>query len=213
MVKCSIIEHVANEQISLFRRLSGFLSSCFFLKEPHLGVGALLPKHAMNVEKHISLLQVIKKNPDSGQRDLAEAVGLSLGMTNILLKELAAKGWVMIRKINSRNFNYLLTPDGVKELSKRSYRYLKKTIRNLADCRENLEKFVLGIKKQNYTEIRIIGESDLDFILEFLCQKFQIKFSSSIEETAYSKETFIIYSENVPAKNPNIIALLQTEKD
>lgn len=177
-----------------------------------MGRGSFVQK-SMNIEKHLSLLEVIKKRPDSGQRDLAEAVGLSLGMTNILLKELTAKGWVMIRKINSRNFNYFLTPEGVKEVSKRSYRYLKKTIRSLADCRENLENFVLRVKKQNYLEIGLIGESELSFVLEFLCQKFQIKFSSSVNEGNFSQETFILYSENIPTKNPNIIGLLQTEKD
>lgn len=159
----------------------------------------------MNVEKHISLLQVIKKNPDSGQRDLAEAVGLSLGMTNILLKELAAKGWVMIRKINSRNFNYLLTPDGVKELSKRSYRYLKKTIRSLADCRTQLEQFVVSVKADGYRGLALVGRSELEFLVDFLCQKHQLEFTMVAQRCEVQAAFFAFYSEEESQEAPNLL--------
>jgi len=35
-----------------------------------------------------------------------EDVGLSLGMTNAILKRLAAKGWITVRKVNNRNIRY-----------------------------------------------------------------------------------------------------------
>ncbi|HPG86689.1 MAG TPA: winged helix-turn-helix transcriptional regulator, partial [Spirochaetales bacterium] len=47
------------------------------------------------------------------QRDLAEAAGLSLGMTNALVKRFSDKGWVLLKRLNSRNIQYALTPDGV----------------------------------------------------------------------------------------------------
>ncbi|HON14399.1 MAG TPA: transcriptional regulator, partial [Treponema sp.] len=65
------------------------------------------------------------------QRDLAYTAGTSLGMTNAILKRLTQKGWITIKKVNSRNIQYAVTPDGINEIARRSYRYFKRTIRNV----------------------------------------------------------------------------------
>ncbi len=58
---------------------------------------------------------------DSGakQRELARAVGMSLGMTNALLKRLAAKGFITMKKANSRKIQYVITPEGMQEAARR----------------------------------------------------------------------------------------------
>ena len=58
------------------------------------------------------------------QRDLAHVVGLSVGMTNAIVRRLAGKGWLQIRKVNNRNVQYIVSPKGLERLARRSYRYL-----------------------------------------------------------------------------------------
>ena len=58
------------------------------------------------------------------QRDLARIVGLSLGMTNAILKRL-------VKKVNNRNIQYIVSPKGINEITRRSYRYFKRTIKNV----------------------------------------------------------------------------------
>ena len=159
-------------------------------------------------DKEISLLEVLRAHPDAGQRDMAEAIGMSLGMTNLLLKDLSAKGWMLMRKLSPRKVQYILTPEGMKELSRRSYRYLKKSIRNVADCRAQLEALVLEAKGTGASGLHLIGSSGLDFVLEHLCGQHGIRFQMG-GVTPLEPGWFLIHGENEPARSPNVLEYME----
>ena len=80
----------------------------------------------MDREKETIILEQLSQNKDPiKQRELAEIAGLSLGMTNGLLKRMADKGFLMMEKVNSRNIKYILTPQGHRELNRRIKNYMK----------------------------------------------------------------------------------------
>jgi DNA-binding MarR family transcriptional regulator len=158
-------------------------------------------------DKEISLLEVLKTKPDAGQRDMAEAIGLSLGMTNLLLKELSAKGWMLMRKLNPRKVQYVLTPEGMKELSRRSYRYLKKSIRHVADCRVQLEALVLMAKGEGAAGLHLVGSSDLDFVLDYLCREHGLGFRVSTDPR--EQGWFVVHGENEPGLTPNVLDYME----
>jgi DNA-binding MarR family transcriptional regulator len=58
---------------------------------------------------------LLKERPDASQRDIAKAIGMSLGMTNSLLKRFSDKGYLYLKKISQRNIQYILTPAGMNE--------------------------------------------------------------------------------------------------
>jgi DNA-binding MarR family transcriptional regulator len=159
-------------------------------------------------DKEISLLEVLKTRPDAGQRDMAEAIGLSLGMTNLLLKDLSAKGWMLMRKLNTRKVQYVLTPEGIKELSRRSYRYLKKSIRNVAECRVQLEALVLEAKSKTRLGLLLVGASELDFVLDHLCRQHGLPFQTAPEAQA-AEGWFVVHGENEPALTPNVLEYME----
>ena len=85
-------------------------------------------------EKELEILTNISNNSATlSQRELASRSGMSLGMTNAVLKRLVQKGWLTIRKINNRNIRYAVTPAGMEEITRRSYRYFKRTLKNVAE--------------------------------------------------------------------------------
>ena len=86
----------------------------------------------MNIDKEIEILESIYHNPHRvSQRDLAQIAGLSLGMTNVILKRLAGKGLLTIKKVNNRNIRYAVSPKGIEAITRKSYRYFKPTIKNV----------------------------------------------------------------------------------
>jgi DNA-binding MarR family transcriptional regulator len=105
------------------------------------------------------------------QRDLAHVAGISLGMTNSILKRLGQKGWVVIRRINSRNLQYAVSPAGIDEITRRSYRFLKRTIKDIVIYRDTLERFVRSVQTKGFCGIILVGQTELDFILEHVCGK------------------------------------------
>ncbi|NNM67698.1 MAG: winged helix-turn-helix transcriptional regulator [Spirochaetales bacterium] len=161
---------------------------------------------SLHEDKKIFLLELLRTHPQSGQRDMAEALGLSLGMTNLLLKELTAKGWMLMRKLNLRKVQYILTPEGLKELSKRSYRYLKKSIRYVADCRVQLETLIAGARERGASGLYLVGRSDLDFVLESLCHHQGFAFLAAAEKPQENDEKawFVVYGEDRP-ETPNVL--------
>lgn len=110
------------------------------------------------------------------QRDLAIAAGLSLGMTNALLKRFAEKGWVHLRRMNARTIQYALSPEGVNEIAHRTYRYFKRSARNASMYRDLIEAFIMKAKRRGVERIVLAGSSDLDFILEFACERHGVLF-------------------------------------
>ncbi len=74
----------------------------------------------------------------STQRTLARAAGLSLGMTNILIKRLVKKGLIKVVTLNGRTLSYMLTPHGFSEKVKRTYEYITVSIRFIDRVRNNI---------------------------------------------------------------------------
>ena len=68
---------------------------------------------------HLELLRLLEQHPEYSQRQLAVALGVSLGKTHYLLKALLGKGWVKAqnfqRSDHKLGYLYVLTPQGVRQ--------------------------------------------------------------------------------------------------
>jgi DNA-binding MarR family transcriptional regulator len=140
------------------------------------------------------------------QRDLARIIGLSLGMTNAILKRLAQKGLLQVQKVNNRNIQYVVSPKGMEEIAHRSYRYLKRTIKNVVYYKEAIDRLIQGIGSQGFQRLVLVGNSDLDFIVEHLCHKHHLAYERSPvppvntvlahDPGQSGVKAFVLYSEN-----------------
>ncbi len=160
--------------------------------------------------------QKLERSPT--QRDLAEVSGLSLGMTNALLKRFAEKGWVLLKRLNARNIQYALTPEGVNEIAHRSYRYFRRTARNASVYRDLLEAFVLKAKRDGITRVVLAGPSDLDFILEYACERHGLIFVKGSDAARAAKLgddglTIVLESEASGAGIPGAVPLARVLVD
>ena len=74
------------------------------------------------------LLKLLTEHPESTQRELAAAMGVSLGKANYCLKALVDKGLVKMGNFRSNPnkgvYAYLLTPEGVQEKARVTVRFL-----------------------------------------------------------------------------------------
>ena len=146
-------------------------------------------------DREFEILEHIYENPENiHQRDLARIVGLSLGMTNAILKRLAQKGLLKIRKVNNRNIRYIVSARGVEAIAHRSYGYLRRTIRNVVFYRHAIERLMRRIRDQGYDGLSLVGSSELDFIVEHACTIVGIRFVRNENEDV--ERVFSLYSEN-----------------
>jgi EPS-associated MarR family transcriptional regulator len=103
-------------------------------------------KSETGTEESLILLRTISENPQITQRELSSRLGLSLGKINFLIKSLIEKGF--IKADNFKNCNnkisylYLLTPAGIEEKTKITYRFLKRKMEEY----EKLENEIRRLK-------------------------------------------------------------------
>ena len=97
---------------------------------------------AYDKEIRLKLLKLLEKKHDLTQREMNQAMGVSLGKVNFCLTELAKKGMIKIERFqkHSRKSAYLyrLTPTGIEEIAKLTIQFLKTKVRQYDEIRTEI---------------------------------------------------------------------------
>jgi EPS-associated MarR family transcriptional regulator len=100
---------------------------------------------------HYKLLKLIEANPTIQQREMAREMGVSLGKANFVLQALVQKGLVKMgnfrRNDNKLAYSYLLTPRGIEEKARLTYRFLKYKIAEYETIRHEIEELRRDVGK------------------------------------------------------------------
>ena len=155
-------------------------------------------------EKELEILERISRSKTTiRQRDLSRIIGLSLGMTNSILKRLAKKGLLKIKKVNNRNIQYVVSPKGMEAIAGRSYRYFRRTIKNVVYYKDAIDRIIQDAADRGHRRLVLVGSSDLDFIVEHFCEKKHLEYAQSPDGgdrtatgAAAEAGTFFLFSEN-----------------
>jgi DNA-binding MarR family transcriptional regulator len=156
-------------------------------------------------DTELSLLETIGESEGSPahitQRDLATRAGLSLGMTNSLLRRLAERGWVSLTRLSPKSMRYTLTPEGVGEIARRTSGYFRRAARNADKYREQIELFIVEAKREGTSTVVLTGTSEIDFLIEFVCERHGIFFVKTADhERAQSigkrRGVLLLYAES-----------------
>ena len=105
-----------------------------------------------NQELEYRALKILEQQPDVTQRQLAEALGVSLGKTHYLVKSLIDVGWVKLdnfqRSDNKWGYAYLLTPMGIIEKAAITARFLVRKQREYSDLQREIQQLQEEVKQQ-----------------------------------------------------------------
>jgi EPS-associated MarR family transcriptional regulator len=97
-----------------------------------------------STELQYKVMRLLEANPEMSQRDLARALGISLGKANYCLRALMEKGWIKARNFkNSQHkaaYMYLITPRGVEEKARLAVQFLHIKIREYEELRVEIEQ-------------------------------------------------------------------------
>lgn len=95
-------------------------------------------------EMRYKLLRLLKTRPELSQREVADALGVSLGKVNYCLKALIDKG--LIKAVNFKNsrskiaYLYVLTPRGIDERARIAVRFLQRKVAEYEELRAEIEE-------------------------------------------------------------------------
>jgi len=88
------------------------------------------------------ILTELESDGRASQRSLSRNLGIALGLTNLLVRNLVRKGWVRDIHIKPNRVRYLLTPAGIAEKARMSRQVLQNNVRFYAEARDRIaERF------------------------------------------------------------------------
>jgi EPS-associated MarR family transcriptional regulator len=94
--------------------------------------------------QRLELLKLLQDQPQMSQRDLAQAMGVSLGKANYCLKALMEKGLVKFGNFRNnpdkREYAYLLTPAGLEEKTRITMAFLRRKVAEYEALEKEIEQ-------------------------------------------------------------------------
>ena len=102
-------------------------------------------------ELRYRLLNILEKEPDLNQREMAEKMGISLGKVNYCLSELAKRGFIKISRFtsskNKRRYSYLLTFKGLEEKARLTINFLKRKTAEYEEIKRQIRKLTREVER------------------------------------------------------------------
>ncbi len=153
-------------------------------------------------QRTLDLFEAVESRPDINQRQLAEELGISLGLANAFLKTILNKGWIRARQVKARRWLYFLTPQGTLEKSRLTLNYLQRTLNSFREIRNQADRLLGDLTDGGVNGIHLIGEEDFIDIIGLCLEHHQIQCLSKIIKPRMDTEEND--SEWVPDQFPEI---------
>jgi len=101
-------------------------------------------------ENRYQLLKLLEENPEMSQRQIADALGVSLGKVNFCLRALIEIGSVKVanfsRSPNKKAYVYLLTTKGIEEKAMVTLRFLSKKQNEYEELKREINELKNEVK-------------------------------------------------------------------
>ena len=113
-------------------------------------------------QKMTDILHIINEyGSNLSQREIAKKAGFSLGNVNYLLKKCTKKGLLKVKKLSPRKVKYLLTPNGMKVVTKKTLNFVQKSYQIIT----NLKRLMIKLTEEEFPEkeICILKDENKDF--------------------------------------------------
>jgi len=110
--------------------------------------------------KTLQLLEAIAEDRPTSQRELSDALQVSLGMVNAFIKRLIKKGYCKVTTIPKNRVQYILTPSGAMEKTRLTYQYISSSYQFYKTASNRLHNLYDSLREQGATRIVFYGAGE-----------------------------------------------------
>lgn len=110
--------------------------------------------------RELKLLTEVDKTPEANQRQLSLKVGIALGLTNMLLRNLVQKGYVRVSNATWKRRFYSLTPDGIRYRLRLTAAYITRVLDHYQNVRQSLREQMETLAVNEESRVAIYGTSE-----------------------------------------------------
>jgi len=112
------------------------------------------------VARELRLLTEVEETPDITQRELSKRIGIALGLTNILLRNLAQKGYVRVAQATWKRRLYTLTPEGFSHRVRLMVTYIHQVLDHYQGVRQTLREQLAPLALNEESRVAIYGTGE-----------------------------------------------------
>lgn len=122
-------------------------------------------EHTNKVEdisyKELRALEEIDQNPELTQRQLSRKMGVALGVGNLLLKNLAKKGYIKVTHLSWKRWIYVVTPKGMTRKLNLTLAYIESFLGHYRRVKKILKENLNSLTLNKESRVAIIGTGEL----------------------------------------------------
>ena len=159
--------------------------------------------HFMNINRtpasadHFKALQILDElsNNDSlTQRDLSSRLGIALGLVNSYIKNLVAKGYIIVKSIPPKRYAYFLTPKGFTEKTRLTYYLLQDYTRIYREAKNNFRDLFNGMDTKGIRKVVFAGSDEVAEIAYITMQETNIELVGVVD---LEKKDTLFFNEKI----------------
>ncbi len=110
--------------------------------------------------RELLLLSEVEGNPEATQRELSQRVGIALGLTNVMLRNLAQKGYLRATQAHWKRWLYALTPEGFSHKIRLTVAYIHRVLDHYKNVRQTLREQLEPLALNAESRVAIYGTGE-----------------------------------------------------
>jgi len=126
-------------------------------------------------EREFAVIREISNHKKPTQRHIAKQIGISLGLTNLIIKRLIKKGYIKIQEAPPRTIMYILTPKGLAEKTNKSYQFTLKTINLMKNIKERIQNIIKEEYEKGTRQFFVSGNGELSTLTEIALRDMNLE--------------------------------------
>ncbi len=142
-------------------------------------------------EREMLALEQIESNPEITQRQLSKNIGIALGLTNVLIKNLAQKGYIKASQAGWKRWLYNLTPEGFTHKINLTQKYISRTISHYNVIKQTIRTDMALTSLHMESRVAIIGTSDFAELVYLALKNHGVEDIDSFALSAYPGQKFL----------------------
>ena len=110
--------------------------------------------------RELLLLSEVEGKPEATQRELSQRVGIALGLTNVMLRNLAQKGYLRATQAHWKRWLYALTPEGFSHKIRLTVAYIHRVLDHYQNVRQTLREQLEPLALNAESRVAIYGTEE-----------------------------------------------------
>ena len=146
-------------------------------------------------ERILNILHILEADDSLSQREISRRANISLGTVNALISRCIRTGLVQVKRLNSRKIRYMLTCEGMKELTKRSIAYIQKSYQAILEVEQKVRELAEEKVKEGKAIVLLGAKDEIYQIAVNALRASNISFKhiSVKEELPEDEDCFVIH--------------------